>query len=283
MTETLILLWKTLCLRPYVFVFLAVFLVAGITTMGWIRTLSFWAITWMVAFLCELSSTRNGFPFGLYHYNGSTVGQELYLWNVPFMDSLSFSFLTFASYSCALFFVSPLYKAGWRSQYLDFFSLRWSKRVLWLSTLFMVMVDVVIDPVALRGDQWFLGSIYHYEYHGYYFGVPLSNALGWAFVGFVGLWIYQWVEKKFLNQTFVDRGFWNLPLKKFYGLGLYGGVLGFMYGVSWWISEKALLISGVFIFLIPVALVINRFFDPRIVAHENDWKIYCEEFRLKIR
>src|SRR5207245_10051926 len=39
------------------------------------------------------SDLRTGIPFGWYFYTGSTRGQELYLSNVPFMDSLSFSFL----------------------------------------------------------------------------------------------------------------------------------------------------------------------------------------------
>ncbi|MCB0327687.1 MAG: carotenoid biosynthesis protein, partial [Bdellovibrionales bacterium] len=215
--------------------------------MGLWRTLCFWLITWLVAFVCEFSSTRTGFPFGLYHYNGSTVGQELYLWNIPFMDSLSFSFLTFASYTCALFFLSPLRKKGWKTQYIDFFSIRWSYKALFLSTLLMVMIDVVIDPVALRGDRWFLGKIYHYEQHGYYFGVPLSNALGWAFVGFVGLWIYQRVEKRFLHHAFIDLVMPGLPLAFFWGPALYGGVFLFMLSVSWWIGEFALLILSIFI------------------------------------
>src|SRR5207302_843009 len=58
-------------------------------------------------FFCEFSSTRTGIPFGWYFYNGSTRGQELYLSNVPFMDSLSFSFLLFTSYCLALVLLLP--------------------------------------------------------------------------------------------------------------------------------------------------------------------------------
>ena len=75
--------------------------------LGWSRTWRFWVISWITAFLCEFSSTRNGIPFGWYHYTGSTVGQELYLSNIPFMDSLSFSFLLYASYCLALLFMLP--------------------------------------------------------------------------------------------------------------------------------------------------------------------------------
>ena len=102
-----LLFLKTVLLRPYVFAFLAAFLFIGRGLLGWRRTGAFLAVSWITAFLCEFSSTRVGVPFGFYYYNGSTVGQELYIADVPFMDSLSFTFLLFASYCMALVFVLP--------------------------------------------------------------------------------------------------------------------------------------------------------------------------------
>src|ERR671930_2263374 len=105
--EPLDLLGKTLLLRPYVFLFLAVALAASVGLMGPKRTALFFLLTWATAFVCEFSSTRTGIPFGWYLYTGSTRGQELYLSNVPFMDSLSFSFLLLTSYCLALVFLLP--------------------------------------------------------------------------------------------------------------------------------------------------------------------------------
>src|SRR5438552_17097637 len=92
------LLAKTLLLRPYVFLFLAVALATSVWLMGLKRTAIFFLLAWLTAFLCEFSSTRTGIPFGWYFYTGSTRGQELYLSNVLFMDSLSFSFFLFMSH-----------------------------------------------------------------------------------------------------------------------------------------------------------------------------------------
>src|SRR6476646_3901030 len=105
--ELVLLLLKTIAFRPYVFVFLAAFLFAAIQLIGWPRTWRFWLISWATAFVCEFSSTRNGIPFGWYHYNGSTVGQELYFFDIPFMDSISFSFLLYAAYCVALCLLLP--------------------------------------------------------------------------------------------------------------------------------------------------------------------------------
>ncbi len=93
--------WGSLLLRPYVFGFLAVYLTAAAAVWGWRRAAAFTAWAGGLAFAAEWSSTRTGFPFGLYHYTGATVGRELYLSNVPFFDPVSFTFLAYASLGLA--------------------------------------------------------------------------------------------------------------------------------------------------------------------------------------
>src|SRR6266849_8847906 len=117
--EFLALLGKTLLLRPYVFLFLAVALATSVRLMGPKRTAIFFLLTWATAFFCEFSSTRTGIPFGWYFYNGSTRNQELYLSNVPFMDSLSFSFLLFTSYCLALWLLLPAHGNGLKTTIRD--------------------------------------------------------------------------------------------------------------------------------------------------------------------
>src|SRR5437660_10920197 len=139
--EFLGLLGKTLLLRPYVFLFLAVALATSVGLMGPKRTAIFFLLTWATAFFCEFSSTRTGIPFGWYFYNGSTRGQELYLSNVPFMDSLSFSFLLFPRSCLALLFLSPSRRQGSRI-YIASTALRMSWSVLALSVLFFALIDL---------------------------------------------------------------------------------------------------------------------------------------------
>jgi uncharacterized membrane protein len=213
------LLVGTLLLRPYVFGFLAAFLAAGAADLGWRRTLGFTATVWPVAWLAEFASTRWGVPFGLYHYTGATRGQEIYIANVPFMDSLSFTFLAYAAFCLA--------RVALRR--------RTSRTALALATgAVMMLLDVVIDPAAVRGDRWFLGHIFYYAEPGAYFGVPLSNFAGWWLVGSlgVGLWLLAvgW-------DGLGDGPIWP-------GVGLYYAVLVFNLAVTAWISEWWLLASG---------------------------------------
>src|SRR6266545_6699629 len=219
--EFLALLVKTLLLRPYVFIFLAIALSASVWLMGTRRTAIFFLLTCTTAFLCEFSSTRTGIPFGWYSYTGSTRGQELYISNVPFMDSLSFSFLLFTSYCLALLFLLPAQGHGLKTTIRDDQTIRTSVTMLVLTALFFVLLDVIIDPVALRGDRWFLGKIYYYPEPGMYFGIPIANYIGWAVVGGVALGLYRWLEQRLPPEPLRDDA-WRFVLL---GCALYSVVL----------------------------------------------------------
>ncbi|MBI2876303.1 MAG: carotenoid biosynthesis protein [Candidatus Tectomicrobia bacterium] len=238
MVYTLELLLSTIVLRPYVFVFLAIYLVAAGSQIGLKKGGLFALWAYLVAFLCEYSSTRNGFPFGYYTYLEATRGKELWISNVPLMDSLSFVFLSYISYSLSLFFTSPLYVSSQDVFLVDTKQIRYSYRTLFLAILLFVWLDIVIDPVALKGDRWFLGSIYAYPEEGIYFGVPLANFLGWAVVGFLILWPFQraelrWGERDGLRPS--TRLYF--PFSTLLGPLLYYGVVGFNLFMTFWIGE----------------------------------------------
>src|SRR6266851_3069951 len=194
------LLLSTVALRPYVFIFLAAFLFIAIINFGLRATLLFTVLTYVVSLACEWSSVHDGFPFGLYHYIQATRGREIWVFGVPLMDSLSFTFLAFASYTVALLLTAPLYRRGWDLRLLDTWQLRRSPRVWLMAALFMVMVDMVVDPLSVLGDRWFLGKIFWYDPPGPHFGVPISNYLGWFFVAAIGIAIFQ------LLDAWLNRG-----------------------------------------------------------------------------
>ena len=252
--DFLTLLGKTLLLRPYVFIFLAVALATSVWLMGKQRTAIFFPLTWIIAFVCEFSSTRTGIPFGWYFYNGSTIGQELYISNVPFMDSLSFSFLLFTSYCLALAFLLPAHGHGLRTTIHDSPTIRTSVPALGLTVLFFVLLDVVIDPVALRGDRWFLGKIYYYPEPGVHFGVPIANYLGWAVVGLVAFGLYQRLDLYLPNSANAE----NIAGKLLFGCALYYGVLGFNLAVTFWISEHLIGATGLLMYLPITALLLLK-------------------------
>lgn len=250
--DTFSLLLKTIALRPYVFLFLAACLFAASRLIGWRRTGYFLGITWVIAFICEFSSTRTGIPFGWYHYTGSTIGQELYLSNIPFMDSLSFSFLLYASYCVALAFLLPVARPSNQAQHgvieLQFpLAVRTGWPAVVLTTLFFTFIDIIIDPVALRGDRWFLGKIYFYPDPGTHFGVPVVNYVGWAGVSILALLAYLPLDRRFPSIDLPPAR--SVTGSVLLGCGIYYGVLVFNLAVTFWIDEPLLGMTGLLIYI----------------------------------
>ncbi|HEY3346512.1 MAG TPA: carotenoid biosynthesis protein, partial [Nitrospirota bacterium] len=230
MSETLALLGKTISFRPYVFAFLAVYLVAASFKLGVKKTALFTLTAWAIAYAAEFSSVRTGIPFGLYHYIPSTLDKELWVFGVPFMDSLSFAFLAYASWTTARVLVSPHDGRGLKLMFTDE-PARFRLPVVLMGALMFMLIDVVIDPLSLRGDRWFLGKIYYYPEPGVYFGVTIANFAGWFAVGLATLTIWGWLDKKFKDA---GRGFGGLDLV---GPALYFIVLIFNLGMTFYIGE----------------------------------------------
>src|SRR5229473_101235 len=89
---------------------------------------------------------------------------------------------------------NPLAREGGDLRLLDTWRIRRAPRVCMLAALFMVMVDMIVDPLSVRGDRWFLGRIFWYDPPGPHFGVPISNYLGWYFVAAINIAIFQWLD-----------------------------------------------------------------------------------------
>lgn len=263
---------QTIVLRPYVFVFLALFLLAATHLIGWPRTWRFWMISWATALLCEFMSTRTGIPFGWYHYNGSTVGQELYIGDIPFMSSLSFSFLLFAAYSTALCLLLPEDRSSARPRsplvQLTFGpSSRSSLPLLILTSLLFALIDMVVDPVALRGDRWFLGGIYYYDHPGIHFGVPFTNYLGWMVVGLIALSIYFFIDRRLAPQpAHTGR---STTRRLLLGVVLYYLVLAFTLSVSFWIGEWYIGIISALMYL-----PITAWLGLRLTGHLSPFTLF---------
>ena len=157
-----------------------------------------------VALVPSLTLRRaiNGFFFGAV---GATI-------------ALSFVFLAYSAYCMARLTFAARSVARW---------------VMAAATgVFMMALDVVIDPLAVLGEQWFLGRLFTYATPGPYFGVPLSNFVGWVIVGAVGCGVYLGA---FSNHS--GRRVWP-------GIALYYAVLGFNLTMTVLIGELLLAVVG---------------------------------------
>jgi uncharacterized membrane protein len=236
--ELLQTLIYTFSVRPYVLAFLITFLVLSLMNRGVIRTLLFLVLGYGIAFISEYSSIRNGFPYGMYHYIYEAMEGELIIGGtsggvrggVPFWDSLSYTFLAYTSYEL--------------SQYLK---VRWPHL---LAPIFMVAMDIIIDPVASRGDQWFLGKMYYYPEGGAYFGVPYSNFAGWFIVAACIHNAYFTLEKYLPSRP--EPTTRQLFLA---GPAFYYSIIAFNLVITFWIGEWILGLVGLALHL----PILNRF------------------------
>jgi putative membrane protein len=250
--EVFSLLFHTVVLRPYVFVFLVVYLFGCSMHLGVKRALCFSVAGYLIAWVSEYSSIHNGIPYGYYYYIEHTKGRELWVLGVPFMDSLSYVFLAYAGYSMALMVIAPVLYSGRRIYLLETKKIRSSPYARFLGTLFFVYLDIIIDPVALQGHKWFLGQIYGYPEKGVYFGVPISNFIGWYVVGFLMIYVLQKIDR-FLD-AFTDHAGYRFPWRYLIGPGLYFGILIFNLSVTFSIGEYHMGWVGLFIVLLPTVL-----------------------------
>jgi uncharacterized membrane protein len=229
------LLMGTIIDRPYVYAFFVCFAFFSIRHLR-LRGFAAWTVmAWVVAFVSEYSSTRNGFPFGIYRYFDEARTRELWISNVPFWDSLSFVFLSYFSWILA----GALRKGrGTLTQALM------KPSTALVSGLLMMLLDIVIDPLTLLGDHWFLGRIYDYPTGGTYFGVTLANFGGWFFVGWIIPLIYQQIARG--RGQYLASSQWRdyRALEVWAAFGVYSGVFLFNLGITAWLGEWTLLAAS---------------------------------------
>jgi uncharacterized membrane protein len=277
--EFFALLLGSLTLRPYVFFFLALYLMVSSIHLGYLRTAILFFLAWGIAFLSEFSSTRTGFPYGYYEYIDATRYVELWISNVPLFDSLSYTFLAYAAYSTALFASTPLWRRGVDVQLVETHQVRQSWSVAVLAVILFVWLDIVVDPVALRGSRWFLGQIYWYPEGGLYFGVPLANFAGWAIVGSAIIVLFQQFDRVLVRRGWMsERGVRDAPAKGLLGPALYYLLLLFNLTITFVIDEPLLGWVGVFIFIPVTVMLLALLFKPANQATADELQLHLQDF-----
>lgn len=268
----------TVSMRPYVFAFFAAYLLAAVPHLGWKRVAVFTLLGGLTAFASEFSSINTGFPYGWYYYIDKTSSRELWIAGVPFFDSLSYVFLCYCSYGTALLILSPQKKAGHELHILETLAIRRSFSALLLGSLLQVYLDIIIDPVALKGGRWFLGEIYGYRESGVHFGVPLTNYLGWWLVSGVMVFVLQRLAVSGLNKSGAPAGVCSFPGSSLLPVLLYLAVIIFNLAIAFYINELTIAASGLFIVILPLVMTLltvvrrlNRYSRDELAEHLRDF------------
>ena len=210
---------------------------------------AFLVLGYLISWAAEFASIHWGFPFGEYLYIPATVDRELWggrgaLHGFPVLC---------LSGLCQLFpgvaGVDPGRWEGRRFSLEPEAALKGSWRPVILGAVLMVTLDIVIDPLALRGYRWFLGQIYGYPESGVYFGIPLSNFGGWFLVSLGLIGVLQLIITRAPASPRWDWGRRRFAFQALLGPGLYLGILGFNLTMTFLIGETCLGWVGIFIYL----------------------------------
>lgn len=178
----------TLTHRWWALIFLPVFFWAAMAERSWRRALRFLLVASGISLTAEYMSTHTNFPYGRYDYIAMTHGKELYISNVPLFVPLTFGIVIWAGRALAnRVNVHPA-------------------RLIIGGAVFAAAIDLVMDPMTLRGGTWFMGWMYSYRSSGPWFNVPWSNYAGWILVGALILSVDYLLEARSPRNVVPERG-----------------------------------------------------------------------------
>ena len=155
-------------------IFIVIFAIPSYYTLvshlGYHKGFSIIALLSVLPVIVEGLAVWTGFPYGGFEY-GSRLGWLLFDLVPP---TVSFAYLPIL--------LCSLYVSSQYTQKITQFSL--------MASIFNLLVDLVIDPAAVHIGFW------TYSEGGIYFGVPLSNFLGWIITGTIYSAIFYLISGK---------------------------------------------------------------------------------------
>jgi uncharacterized membrane protein len=143
-------------------------LIHGALRYNWSGILSFLVICLIVSNLLENTSILIGFPFGHYYYT-DVLGPKLFL--VPLLIGPTYCATGYLAWVLGTVLIGDI---GRTSSALTTFA------VPFIASFAMVAWDLGFDPTAST-----INHLWIWEQGGGYFGVPLTNFLGWFFTVYV--------------------------------------------------------------------------------------------------
>ena len=148
-------------------------LIHGATRYGWSGIATFVVICLVVSNILENTSILTGFPFGHYHYT-DLLGPKLFL--VPVLIGPAYFATGYLAWVLGNVLVGDVRRD---SNPFTIFA------APFIASFLMVMWDLTFDPRSSTIQHWWI-----WEQGGGYFGVPLTNYLGWFFTVYVFLQLF---------------------------------------------------------------------------------------------
>ncbi len=150
------------------FLLLVLFLSHGIYTIGLVNILGFIAISIIISGTFEIIGVNKGWIFGPYHYNPPSCPLPAVM-GVPLCYPIGWCGMTYA----AFWMGALLMNTGSLNQIII------TPVFILLVAGLVTLLDIISDPIAVDEGRW------SWHKPGAFYGVPLSNFIGWFFTAVV--------------------------------------------------------------------------------------------------
>ena len=153
----------------------SLFFIHGVSYWGFINITIFLLITLVVSLALEIIGSKTGYIFGgKYHYNQeNTPGYVIF--GIPVLIPIAWFGIIYMSINFGYFLTDIQFP--FRND-IDYY-------FIILIAIFVVLLDFVLDPLAVDEKRW------SWESSGIYYGVPLLNFFGWLLVPILVLLIFH--------------------------------------------------------------------------------------------
>ncbi len=174
------------------FIALSLVIIHSFLTLGKKKTSIFFIAAFIFALFSESVGVKYGLIFGHYYYNPALT--PFFFGLVPVMNVVSWLPVIYMSYTFANMilngFGSPKPNIKQNKLYMFILLVLLSA----ISGLVATNLDMLVDPVVVSTQGWFwIGG-------GPYFGVPISNFIGWFMVTFTFTFLFRLYESFKINN-----------------------------------------------------------------------------------
>jgi putative membrane protein len=165
-------------------------LIHGAMRYRWSGMVTFIVICLVVSNILENTSILTGFPFGHYHYTDG-LGPKLFL--VPLLIGPAYFATGYLAWALSTVLIGEVRRGS---------AAFTTVAVPFIASFLMVMWDLCLDPTAST-----IRHIWIWEQGGGYFGVPLTNYLGWFFTVYVFLQLFA-LFLRLRRADLAEKGTW---------------------------------------------------------------------------
>tara|TARA_B100001248_G_C27375800_1_gene454189 strand:+ start:995 stop:1822 length:828 start_codon:yes stop_codon:yes gene_type:complete len=160
----------------------SLFFIHGVSYWGFINIIIFMLITLIVTLVLEIIGSKTGYIFGgKYNYNqDNTPGYVMF--GIPVLIPIAWFGIIYMSINFGCFLTNTQFP--FRND-IDYY-------FIILIAIFVMLLDFVLDPLAVNEDRW------SWKSSGIYYGVPLLNFFGWLLVPILALLIFHQYSQPFI-------------------------------------------------------------------------------------